>query len=80
MKTSEALAHYDNNKSALARALHIDTSSIYDWKEYPPDMRQLQLERITDGELKAEPECRARVLGMPLQRANDRKEEPKAGE
>jgi hypothetical protein len=74
MKTSEALAYYHKNKSALARALGLDPSTIHDWKEFPPDVRQLQLERITNGDLKAEPECQARVLGLPLKRSTDRQE------
>jgi DNA-binding transcriptional regulator YdaS (Cro superfamily) len=64
MKTSEAIAHYSGNKSALARALGIDQSSVYDWGEFPPPARQLQLERITDGGLKAEPGCKERLLGV----------------
>lgn len=73
MKKSEAIAHYGNNVSALARALDIDQSSVYSWGEYPPDARQLQLERITGGDLKAEPECEARALGIELKRKTDRK-------
>ena len=73
MMKLEAIAHYGNNVSALARALDIDQSSIYSWGEYPPDARQLQLERITGGKLKAEPECEARVLGLPLKRKTDRR-------
>lgn len=71
MTKLEAIAHFGGNVSALARALGIDQSTVYSWGEYPPDTRQLQLEQITP--LKAEPECRARVLGLPLKRQSDRK-------
>jgi transposase-like protein len=57
MKKSEAIAHYEGNVSALARALGIDQSSVYSWGEFPPGGRQLQLERLTKGKLKAEPGC-----------------------
>lgn len=73
MTKLEAIAFYNGNVSALARALDIDPSTVYSWGDYPPDTRQLQLERLT--ELKAEPECRARVLGLPLKREGDRKEQ-----
>ena len=53
MKTSEAKAFYDGNVSALARALGIDQSSVYSWGEHVPALRQLQLEQITGGKLKA---------------------------
>jgi transcriptional repressor of cell division inhibition gene dicB len=57
MKTSEVLAYYGQNKSAVARALEIDPSSVHDWGDYPPGGRQLQLELLTGGVLKAEPDC-----------------------
>ena len=64
MTKSEAIAHYDNNVSALARALGINQSSVYDWGEFPPDRRQLQLEELTRGQLKAEPGCLQRLTGL----------------
>lgn len=61
MKKSEAIAFYGGNVSALARALDIDQSSIYSWEgEHIPGGRQLQLERITGGKLKADPGCMVR--------------------
>ena len=64
MKTSEAIAHYADNKSELARIVGVDQSTVYSWGEYPPDKHQLKLERLTKGALKAEPECRVRALGL----------------
>lgn len=72
MRTSDVLAHYKTQK-AIAEALGIKQPSVAEWGDYPPDQRQLQLERLVP-ELKAEPECMARVLGLPLQRATDRQE------
>lgn len=60
MTTSEALKHYGGNVTALAAALGMHQSSFYSWGEYPPGGRQLQLESITDGKLKAEPGCMER--------------------
>jgi hypothetical protein len=46
--------------------LEIDQSSIYSWKnDAIPGGRQLQLERITGGRLKADPGC----MKKPKQRA-----------
>jgi hypothetical protein len=77
MLTKQAIEFFKTQKGlaeALTKAGHkISQPSIALWKNYPPDVRQLQIERITDGALKAEPECRARVLGLPLQRSGDRK-------
>jgi transposase-like protein len=65
MRKSDAIAHYDGNISALARALGIDQSTVYSWGDFPPDRRQLQLERITDGKLRAEKGCLERLTGIP---------------
>lgn len=71
MRTVEA-AQYFGSKSALAAELTkagfaISQPSVAAWKEFPPDVRQIQIERITNGELRAEPECKAR-LGLPVSR------------
>lgn len=63
MKTSEVTAYYGTQTKA-AKALGIDQSSISDWKEFPPDRRQMQIERLTGGALKAEPGCFERLMGM----------------
>lgn len=56
MRTADAIKHY-KTQTALAAALGIDQSSISTWKEFPPALRQLQIEGLTGGELKAEPDC-----------------------
>jgi transposase-like protein len=60
MSKSEALAYFKGNVSALARALDMDQSSYYSWKNGIPGGRQLQLERVTKGKLKADPGCMQR--------------------
>jgi transposase-like protein len=64
MTKSDAIAYFQGNVSALARAAGVHQSTVYDWGEYPPDSRQLRLQRATKGRLKAEPGCRERVLGL----------------
>lgn len=70
MKTSEAIEHY-GTQTAVAAALGIDQSSVSEWKEYPPDRRQVQLEMLTGGKLKAEAGCMDRLIGLK------RKDSPK---
>lgn len=54
MTTDDAIKHY-GTQVALARALGINQASVAGWREYPPKLRQLQLQQITKGRLKAEP-------------------------
>ena len=76
MTKTEALAFYDGNVSALARALEMDQSTFYSWDVFPPGGRQLQLERLTGGKLKAEPGCMSRRRqGKSSAEAVDRKTE-----
>jgi DNA-binding transcriptional regulator YdaS (Cro superfamily) len=56
MRTEEAIRFY-SSQSALARALGITQASVAGWGEYPPGGRQLQIEKVTKGKLKAEPDC-----------------------
>lgn len=54
MTTQEAIQHY-GTQTKLATALGTKQSTISSWGEYPPKLRQLQLQQITRGRLKAEP-------------------------
>ena len=66
MLTSDALAHFGGSKAALAKALGISVPSVYEWREYPPPLRQVQLEQVTGGTLKAEPDVfDAKAKGVP---------------
>lgn len=56
VKTSACIEHF-LTKAKLAAALGIEPPSIYDWGEYPPGLRQIQIERLTKGKLKAEANC-----------------------
>lgn len=55
MLTVEALAYFNDSRADLARAIGVKVPSVYCWKKYPPPLRQIQLEKITRGQLKAEP-------------------------
>lgn len=55
MTKHEAIEFYKTQVN-LAAALGISQSSVAEWGEYPPAIRQIQLERITRGKLRAEPD------------------------
>ena len=63
MRTAEVIAHFKTQK-AVAHALGIRQPSVAAWGEYPPDTRQLQIERVTRKTLRAEPECLQRLTGV----------------
>ncbi|MCT8866285.1 Cro/CI family transcriptional regulator [Shewanella xiamenensis] len=52
MKTSDAVQHF-NGKSKLAKALGINPASVSQWGDDVPALRAFQIERLTDGKLKA---------------------------
>lgn len=54
MTTDDAVKHYGTQQK-LADALGIKQGSVAGWGEFPPALRQLQLQQITKGKLKAEP-------------------------
>ena len=41
----------------LAEALGMSQGSVSLWDKYPPPLRQLQIEALTGGKLRAEPDC-----------------------
>lgn len=63
MRTAEVLAHFRTQK-AVAQALGIRQPSVAAWGEFPPDNRQLQIERVTRKKLRAEPGCLRRLTGL----------------
>lgn len=65
MKTADVLEHF-TTQEAVAAALGIKQPSVAGWGEYPPDKRQLQLERITKRALRAEPGCKERLIGLKV--------------
>lgn len=54
MLTSDVLAYFDGSRAKLAEALGITRVASYQWGEYPPVLRQLQLQEITNGKLRVE--------------------------
>ncbi len=68
MNKSDAIKHF-GTQVKLGEALGCKQHTISGWGEYPPDARQLQIERITLGALKAEPDCLDRLLGFKEDKA-----------
>jgi hypothetical protein len=56
MTKDQAVQHF-GTQMELARALEMSQGSISLWDTYPPALRQLQLEALTKGALRAEPDC-----------------------
>lgn len=61
MRTQDAIDHYGSRR-ALADALKIRPESTYSWGEEVPALRQLQLERLTEGALRADPKFKPSSL------------------
>ena len=57
MTKSEAIEALGGTQASLAVALGIKQSSVALWGEHPPPLRQLQIEALTVGRLRAEPDC-----------------------
>jgi len=53
MKTDTAIKFFGSGR-ALADALSIKPAAVYQWGEFPPPLRQLQIEIVSGGALKAE--------------------------
>ncbi len=54
MTKAQVILHF-GTQLAVAKRLGITQSSVAEWGEYPPPLRQMQLEKITKGRLRAEP-------------------------
>lgn len=52
MKKTDAIAYF-GTPTAVARALGIFPAAVYQWGENVPPRRAYELEKITDGALKA---------------------------
>jgi transcriptional repressor of cell division inhibition gene dicB len=55
--TKEQAIQFFGTQMLLAKALGMSQGSVSLWGEYPPELRQLQIEALTDGALKAESDC-----------------------
>lgn len=58
MTKQEAIGHF-KTVANLAKALGITTQAVYGWGDRVPELRQLQLEKITRGALVADPQKQA---------------------
>jgi DNA-binding transcriptional regulator YdaS (Cro superfamily) len=58
MTTDEAIKWGGGTQVALAERLGISQPSVAGWGERPPALRQLQIESLSSGELKADEDCR----------------------
>jgi hypothetical protein len=54
MTTDDAIKWAGGTQVLLAERLDLKQPSIASWGEYPPPLRQLQIERVSGGALKAE--------------------------
>jgi DNA-binding transcriptional regulator YdaS (Cro superfamily) len=68
MKTEQAIA-YAGGRQALADLLDITQSAISQWEGEVPPARQLQLEKLSDGTFKADPDCLERMLDPQKKKA-----------
>lgn len=68
MRTADVLHHF-KTQTAVADALGIKQPSVASWGEYPPGVRQLQLEFLTGGALKAEPKWKLKAKPAPRKKA-----------
>lgn len=57
--TYDDLIKHFGSQAAVARALNLQQPSVWEWKKKGiPGKRQMQVERLTDGALKAHPRVR----------------------
>lgn len=56
--TKDEAIKWAGTQVELAKRLGLNSQgTIAGWGQFPPALRQLQLESLTRGELRAEPEC-----------------------
>jgi hypothetical protein len=65
MTTEEAIAWAGGTQVLLAQALGCAQPTISHWGEFPPPLRQLQIERLSGGKLKADPDVFGQAIGVP---------------
>lgn len=59
MTKAEAIEFF-GTQAALAAALGMKQPSVAEWGIHPPEARQLQIHRVTQGKLRAEPDVIAK--------------------
>ncbi len=65
MTKDQAIQALGGTQASLAAAIGITQGSVSLWEEYPPPLRQLQIEALTGGRLRAEPDCDRFRFGLP---------------
>jgi DNA-binding transcriptional regulator YdaS (Cro superfamily) len=68
MKTQDAIDFFGSN-SVLTELLGLSTGAISQWGESPPDLRQLQIESLSGGVLKADKAILPRKTRKPTHKA-----------
>jgi len=68
MTKDDVLKHFGSQQK-VAEALGITQPSVANWDRHPPPLRQLQIEALTAGELRAEPDCDQFRFPLPQQAA-----------
>jgi hypothetical protein len=66
MKTSEAIEWAGGTQVALALKLGINQPSVSGWGEFPPALRQIQIQLLSNGALQAEPSCLPQAKTEPV--------------
>lgn len=69
MRTQDAIGYF-GSQAALASALGIKQPSVAAWGEEVPPLRQLQIERLTNGQLTADPSILPDTPSNPDTRAS----------
>lgn len=64
MRTADVIRHFKTQKG-VAAALKMKQPSVAGWGEYPPPARQLQIQKVTRGKLKAEADCLDKLFRIP---------------
>jgi DNA-binding transcriptional regulator YdaS (Cro superfamily) len=54
MNIHDVVAYFGGSKIAVARALGVTKAAVSDWGGEIPPLRQLQIEELTKGQLKAD--------------------------
>lgn len=65
MRTEEVIKFF-GSQSEAARRLGIKQPSVAAWDEFPPADRQLQIQAVTGGVLRAEPDAVDKFLGVKV--------------
>ena len=57
IKLTYTVSQEQPDLTGMIWALDIKQPSVAEWGDWPPPLRQIQIEKLTRSRLKAEPEC-----------------------